>query len=162
LRKELIDLRAHQAGPHLEAALYDLEYLATQAAKFDLKLALLTPQAYTDFPLPEEMNLLLEEFGDPVYYWHDVGQAEIFQTLNLLPGQIWLDMFAAKTIGAHLHQTRGLEKWLPFQPEARPDLENLTARLPRETLLTCKFASAYPPEAIKESLSLLGKVFEAT
>lgn len=159
LQKELIDLRAGRAEPHLEAALYDIEYLANQATKFGLKLGLVTPQAYSDFPLPEEMNVFLEEFGDPVYYWHDVGQAQVFHTLNLLSQNIWLDMFAEKTIGVHLHQTVGLDKGRPPNPETIAAFENIGTTIPKDVLLTCKFSSIHPPEVIKEGINFLQKAF---
>lgn len=159
LQKELINLRASRAEPHLEAALYDVEYLANQATKFGLKLGLVTPQAYSDFPLPEEMDVLLEEFGDPVYYWHDVGQAQIFHTLNLLPQNIWLDMFVEKTIGVHLHQTVGLDKGRPPTPETIAAFENIVTTIPKDVLLTCKFSSIHPPEVIKEGINLLQRAF---
>ena len=162
LRKELIDARARQVSPHLKAALHDVEYLANQADKFGLKLALVTPPTYLGLPLPEEMHLILEEFGDPVYYWHDIGQAQIFDTLTRLPQNIWLEIFSEKTIGYHLYDTITLNKWLPPQQKGEVAFDTLVNRISKETLLTCKFSSAHEPEAVAEGLTMLQAVLGFT
>jgi sugar phosphate isomerase/epimerase len=162
LQKELIDLRARHAPQHLQAALYDVEYLANKAVDYGLTIGLLTPGRYSGFPLPEEMDHILNDFGDPVYYWHDVGQAQIFESLGLLPGQVWWDMFAEKTIGLHLNDTRGLTKWLPPQKEGNLPLDDLAAHLPEQSLITCTFSAACQPETISEGLQELQRIFRAS
>jgi len=162
LRQELVETRAKNAGPHLKAALHDVEYLANKAVEFGLKLGLVTPSAYSGFPLPEEMHILLEEFGDPVYYWHDAGQAQIFDTLNLLSSQVWLDMFAEQMIGLHLHNTKGLRKWMPTQDKGDITLADLQGKFSSDVLWTCKFASTYEPDVISKELDFFKTTFDST
>ena len=162
LRQELIDLRANQAPQHLQAALYDVEYLANKAVDLGLTIGLLTPGRYSEFPLPEEMALILAEFGDPVYYWHDIGQAQIFEALGLLPGQVWWDMFAEQVIGIHVNDARGLTKWLPPQKTGTLALENLAAGLPEHCLISCTFSATCTPETISEGLETLHPIFGTT
>jgi sugar phosphate isomerase/epimerase len=162
LRQEMIKTRAASAGRHLKAALYDIEYLANQAQNFGVKLGLLTPQRYLDFALPEEMQEILEAFGDPVYYWHDAGQAQIFDNAGLLPQNSWLDIFAEQTIGVHLYDTQGLRRFLPPQTEGEVDFAALAKQLPTDRLLTCKFSGRHEPEAVSAGLKALKSAFNLT
>ena len=159
LRREMIKTRAANAGRHLKAALYDVEYLANQAQNFGLKLGLLTPQRYLDFALPEEMHEILSAFGDPVYYWHDAGQAKNFDNAGLLPQTSWLDIFAEQTIGVHLYDTQGLRRFLPPQTEGEVDFAGLAERLPSDRLLTAKFSGRHTLEAVSAGLQVLKTAF---
>jgi sugar phosphate isomerase/epimerase len=162
LRAELIKTRASSAAQHLKPAMYDIEYLANQAQTFGLKLGLVTPQRYSGFPLPEEMHQILENFGDPVYYWHDTGLARIFEALGLLPADVWLDMFAGQTIGAHLYEIEGLRRFLPPRAESEASFKTLAARLPNDRLLTGKFSGRHSLEAVSEGFKIIEAAFTST
>lgn len=151
LQKELIDMRARRAAVHLEAALHDIEYLATQASQYNLKLGLLTPVAYMGFGLPEELYIILNEFGPPVYYWHNTGWAQIMDRLQLVPQTSWLDVCADHVIGMHLHDTLGLKDKQPPQPQGL-DLAHLSQNLSSDCLLTCYFSAEHEPEVIQTGL----------
>ncbi len=151
LQKELIALRARRAAAHLKVALYDIEYLATQASQYNLKLGLLTPIAYTGFGLPEELYIILNEFGPPVYYWHNTGWAQILDRLQLVSQTSWLDICAAYVIGVHLHDTLGFKDKQPPQPQGL-DLAHLSQNLPSDCLLTCYFSAEHEPEIIQAGL----------
>jgi hypothetical protein len=71
-------------------------------------------------------------------------------------------MFAEKTIGLHLNDTRGLTKWLPPQKEGNLPLDDLAAHLPEQSLITCTFSAACQPETISEGLQELQRIFRAS
>lgn len=160
LRREIMDIRTRNAKLHIKAALYDVEHLATLALDHGVKLGLMTPNIYLGFPLPEELHIILEEFGDPVFYWHDIGQAQLFDTLALVPRSTWTDMFADNIIGIHLHNISDLEIGIPPKPGNPLDLETLTPFISDETLITCKYSSKHEVEAVKNSLEYLKKIFD--
>ena len=155
LRREIIDVRARNAELHIKAALYDVEHLATLAIDHNVKLGLVTPNIYLGFPQPEEMHIILEEFDDPVFYWHDVGQAQIFDTLALIPHNTWTDMFADNIIGIHLHNINNLAVGFPLTPDDQLTLESLKPFISDTTLITCKYASRHGADAVTKSLEYL-------
>ena len=167
LRRELIDTRARNASPHLKAALYDIEYLANLAVDHNVKLGIVTPMTYLALPLPEEMQIILEEFGDPVYYWHDTLQTAIFDTLGLMPRQTWLDMFVKHIAGVHLHPPQKLTQEPDTENNSAPSekapsvkqLKRLAEILPKEAFLTCKFSAKNTPEQVTEGLAQIKEIF---
>jgi sugar phosphate isomerase/epimerase len=65
---------------------------------------------FVDFPLPEEMDWLLEGI-DPyrVGFWYDAGHAFVMDRLGFIPHAAWFTRFGERLIGAHLHDVLGLE-----------------------------------------------------
>jgi len=155
LQRELTEMRARNAPLHLNAALYDLEYLANQAAQSGLKVAIVTPTRFLGFPLPEELHILLEEFGDPIYYWHDAGQGQIFDHLGLVSSAAWLAVGAERLVGLHLYDVSDRQRWLVPQANGAVDFEKLKQYLTEETILTGKFSAGYEPDEITTALTWL-------
>ena len=142
----------------LKSALFDIEYLANQAIEYGLKLGIATPQLYSGYPLPEEMQIILEEFGDPVFYWHDVGAAQVFDTLGLLPHTIWTDIFAENMIGTHLHDVQGLVSGRPPQKDGDVDFSHIVATLQEIAILNCTFSSKFSQKTFLQATVFSGYV----
>jgi len=164
LKRELITMRNRNVPRHLEAALHDIEYLANQAQKYGLKIGIVTPNAYTALPMPEELNVILTEFGDPVYYWHNPAQTKIFESLDLMPQTVWDDMLNTHTLGVYLHDVSGLQSLLPpsnqEQSAAGVNFKQLATQISNQTLLTCLFSAKHPQEIVQNSLKMYQQIFK--
>jgi sugar phosphate isomerase/epimerase len=68
------------------------------------KLGIENRYFYFDIPDFEEMGVILTEFaGGSIGYWHDVGHAQMFEYLGIRKHHDFLDAYADKMIGIHLH-----------------------------------------------------------
>lgn len=155
LQQELGQTRSRNAPPHLKAVLHDVEFLATAADNANLKLGLLPPRRYSDLALPEEMHLILSEFGPPVYYWHSTGRTQVLANLGLVPHETWYETCGPHLLGAHLHDVQGLQALLPPQDKGEVDFAALLPHLTETTYLTCVFGPQHTPEDINQGRQTL-------
>ncbi|GAI91730.1 unnamed protein product, partial [marine sediment metagenome] len=65
---------------------------------------------FCEIPTPEEMQAILTVFsGAPIYYWHDVGHAQIYENLGFFKHKALLDRFKQRMLGIHLHDIDGID-----------------------------------------------------
>ncbi|MFQ5612263.1 MAG: sugar phosphate isomerase/epimerase family protein [Anaerolineae bacterium] len=157
LHRELLAARARRAPQHLEVAFYDVEFLAEAAQQAGLKIGLETRGRFDEFPMLEEMALLLQEFGHPVYYWHDSGHAQVLENLDFFPHQVWLDAFAGQLLGIHLHDVAGLNDHLApgVQEGGRVDFDLLREFAGPSVLRVCEVGPQHSRDDLAKSLQML-------
>lgn len=157
LQRELLSLRARRAPRHLEAALPDVEFLAEAAQQRGLKIGLETRERFDEFPMLEEMDFILREFGDPVFYWHDTGHAQILESLHFYSQREWLAAFGDRLIGLHLHDVVGLQDhWAPgLAKEGRVDFQLVAELAGDRVLRVCEVRPQHSPEELAQSLEML-------
>lgn len=71
---------------------------------------------YNFFEAPdiEMMECILDDQKSPrLAYWHDTGHAHAQEVLGLATHEQWLDRFAPRMAGAHLHDAVGLDDHMP-------------------------------------------------
>ncbi|MSP22367.1 MAG: hypothetical protein EXR66_05035 [Dehalococcoidia bacterium] len=148
--------RAAVAAPWLDAARRSLADLAARAAEAGLTLGLESRLRYHEFPLPEEAaDLLREHPADVAGYWHDVGHVEVLARLGLVPLEAWRELLAARLVGVHIHDVRGLtDHRAPgtVADGAGVDFAALAAMLPSTALRTFEVDQHEPPAALASSL----------
>ncbi len=101
--------RKKERGPYLQAVERSLSEILDYAQKQEIAVGLET--RYYPFEIPdfEEIGELLERFkGKGLYYWHDVGHAEVTGRLGLHPHVDFLESYGERMIGVHLHGVRDL------------------------------------------------------
>jgi sugar phosphate isomerase/epimerase len=76
-------------------------------AKFrGLKLGIEIREAVEELPIESDFAALLKEFPDPVFYWHDVGHAQIKEDLGFINHVQHLAAHADRLAGFHLHDVK--------------------------------------------------------
>lgn len=76
-------------------------------AKFrGLKLGIEIREAVEELPVESDFPALLKEFPAPVYYWHDVGHAQIKADLGFINHAEHLALLADRLAGFHLHDVK--------------------------------------------------------
>ena len=109
IREELVYQRASRVFPYLEAAKESLRELREYSEQQKVMLGLEIRFHFHEIPNIEEMDELLKEAeGRWVGYWHDVGHAEVQQSLGFASHQGWLSRFSHRMIGIHLHDVLGV------------------------------------------------------
>lgn len=108
LRDRMISERRENAGGSLDNVVRSLEELVPYAKGLGVAIGLENRYYYGEIPTIAELEALFSHFkaGD-LYYWHDVGHAEVFERLGLCRHRDLLDKFAHRLIGVHLHDIMG-------------------------------------------------------
>jgi sugar phosphate isomerase/epimerase len=84
-----------------------LRLLLAESQKRGLKFGIEIREAVEELPLESDFKSLLEEFPAPdVYYWHDVGHAQIKQDLGFIDHAQHLAAHAGRLAGFHLHDVK--------------------------------------------------------
>ena len=122
LDRDLADLRQErrQAAPAcLDRIVASLEEVLCRAGEFPLGLE--TRYVYCQLPLPDELERIWASVGRGCLgYWHDVGHARIQQLFGGVPEMSWLDRFADRLLGVHLHDMNGTRD---HRPPGQGDLD---------------------------------------
>lgn len=104
LRQDFIQFRRTQAAPFIEALENSLKQVMDYAQKNKIKIGLETRYYPNEIPNFEEIGYFLNLFHrQGMYYWHDVGHAEINERLGLVNHLDFLKAYQDKMIGVHLH-----------------------------------------------------------
>ena len=84
-----------------------LRHLLTEAKFRGLKLGIEIREAVEELPVESDFKSLLEEFPAPhVYYWHDVGHAQIKADLGFIRHSEHLALLAGRLAGFHIHDVK--------------------------------------------------------
>ena len=84
-----------------------LRHLLTEAKFRGLKLGIEIREAVEELPVESDFKSLLEEFPAPhVYYWHDVGHAQIKADLGFIRHAEHLASLAGRLAGFHIHDVK--------------------------------------------------------
>jgi len=154
-RERLAAARAARAGANMRSVRRSVLELAEYAAPRGVRLGLENRYHYFEIPLPDELDDLLNlGCGETVGYWHDVGHAEVLENLGFGTHEDWLQRFAHRMVGIHLHDVVGVDD---HQAAGRGNVDwDLVARyLPAGALLTCEFQNFNSAEQVKAGLELL-------
>ena len=147
-KKRLVSARAAQADANLESVRRSLIELAEYAARQGLRLGLENRYYYYEIPLPDELNMLLDLGDDGVIgYWHDVGHAQTLENLGFSPHREWLNRFAHRIVGAHLHDVVGIRDHLAAGL-GQIDWDMVARYLPAGALRTCEFQTFNSPQQV--------------
>ena len=110
LKKEMLTERKEKSSTFFSQTLRSLEQLCNYAQKQKIKLGIENRYYFGEIPSVEEMENILARFpGPPLYYWHDVGHAQVYENLNFFKHKKVLDRFYRRMIGIHLHDIEGID-----------------------------------------------------
>jgi sugar phosphate isomerase/epimerase len=108
LRAEMVRQRLELGGAYLENVIRSLDELVPFAHGLGVAIGVENRYYHREIPVMEELETLFEHFkpGD-LYYWHDVGHAEVFERLGLANHKELLKRFSGRLLGMHLHDIIG-------------------------------------------------------
>ena len=96
--------RDRLAPPHLEAVKKSLDDILAQLPS-GLVLGLESRSDYYQIPNLSEAQQLLEEYGDSVGYWHDVGHAYMQEIMGFYEPDEYIKTLHRQLIGWHIHDS---------------------------------------------------------
>jgi sugar phosphate isomerase/epimerase len=110
LRDSLLKKRAASRKPFIDQLYRSLEQLMPFARQRGIKIGLETRYYPTEIPNYEEIGELLSRFHEQgMYYWHDVGHAEVNGRLGIVAHEDFLKAYQDYIIGFHLHGVEGIK-----------------------------------------------------
>jgi FMN phosphatase YigB (HAD superfamily)/sugar phosphate isomerase/epimerase len=148
-------MRASLVSPCLEAVQKSLSELLEYAGRFDLRLGLENRYHILDLPSLDEMEQLLQ-LADPdrLGFIYDAGHAQALDRLGFYPHKEWLERYAARMFGTHLHDVVGVnDHHAPGLGEI--DYAAIAAFIPRDAFRTVELHPRNTPEQVHASLRFL-------
>ena len=110
LKAEMVQARSNLAEARLAAVKKSLRELLEYAAPLGIRLGLENRYHYMDIPIQDELGELLELAGaDRLGFIYDVGHAQALDGLGFFPHAAWLERYASRMFGAHLHDVQGVQ-----------------------------------------------------
>ncbi|UCC87267.1 MAG: sugar phosphate isomerase/epimerase [Anaerolineales bacterium] len=170
LKAELGEERSRSAERHLEATLWSLERLANVADSAGVKLCLENRLHYYEIPLPDELDLLLQELAGPVSGCFDTGHAYVLDELGFVGHGEWLSGFSEQLACVDLHDVRVVRErpdpsehmvlGTGLQDHVVPstgvvDFAQVLRRVPEQAIFTCEFDWYHSPDEVKAGLAYL-------
>ncbi len=105
--------------------------------------------------MPDELDELLNlGCGEVVGYWHDVGHGQVMEHLGFGPHEEWLQRFAERMVGIHLHDVVGLDDH-QVAGGGVVDWDMIARYVPADALRTCEFHSNNSAERVAAGLRWL-------
>ncbi len=155
VKNRLVENRAALVGPRLEAVQKSLAELLEVARAAGIRLGLENRYHYMDIPVLEEMDLLLQMAGpEELGFWYDVGHAQALDRLGFDAQDEWLERFAGRITGVHLHDIVGItDHRAPGTGEV--DFARIAGYLPADTIHTCEVSKSVPLEQVRAGLQYL-------
>jgi len=130
-----------------------LEY----AAPLGLRLGLENRYHYLEHPSPDELGILLGLAGpEQIGFIYDSGHAQTLSRLGFYADDVWLERFAPRILGTHLHDlVNTTDHYAPGLGDV--DFAPIAAALPAAAFRTCEFQTFNTPEQVKAGLEWLAK-----
>jgi sugar phosphate isomerase/epimerase len=138
-----------------ESVKKSLSELLTHADRRGICLGIENRYHYLEYPGPDELDIFLG-LGGPqqIGFIYDVGHAYTLDRLGFYPHEEWLQRFAARIIGTHLHDVIGTtDHYAAGLGEV--NFSTVAAFLPENAFRTCEFQSFNTPEQVKAGLKVL-------
>ena len=130
-------------------------------AKFrGLKFGIEIREAVEELPLDSDFKSLLEEFPAPhVYYWHDVGHAQIKQELGFINHVEHLASLAGRLAGFHIHDVK-----FPARDHFPPgggdiDFASLKPFVKPEHIKVFELSPKVPLDSVKRGVAHLKRIW---
>ncbi len=151
----MLKLRAEHAPAGFESVRKSLLELLAYAAPSGIRLGLENRYHYLEYPSPDELSILLGLAGpEQVAFVYDIGHAQALSRLGFFPKEVWLERFASRIVGVHLHDVIGTaDHFAPGLGEV--DFTSVAASLPENSFRTCEFQAFNTFEHVKAGLRFL-------
>lgn len=157
VKSRMVAYREEHISRCFEAVEKSLHELLDYAGLLGIRLGLENRYHYFDIPSPDEMARLLDMAGkDRLGFIYDCGHARSMDLLGFYPRQVWLERFADRILGAHLHDAIGIhDHHAPGLGEI--DFREIAPYLPEEAFRTVEVQPFNSFENIRNGLKILAE-----
>jgi len=138
VQRSIPALRAPTEAQHLGRSIQSIRELETVARKGEVRLGIETRHNLHEIPNIDEMAVMLAATDpDVVGYWHDTGHAATQQRLGFASHEDWLQRYADRLVGIHLHD---LNHERDHQPPGTGEIDwpMIASYLPDDAIRVCE------------------------
>lgn len=162
VKKEMVDERSSKKDPYVKKAAKSLEEIVPYAKKAGIAPAIENRYYYREIPLIEEFEEIFTRFrkGD-LFYWHDVGHAEVFTRLGLARHRDFLEKFSDRLLGVHLHDIIHMIEDHRAPGMGTFDFRELKKYIRKDTIKVIEAHQPATGSEIRRSVEYLNKIFLA-
>lgn len=155
VQQRLEQMRRAEEKERLKALLRSLEELVEYAHNKGVKLGAENRFHYFQIPNFEEMGQILNHFPEgSIYYWHDMGHAQVLEFLGFGEHEAFLQEYGGRMLGIHIHDCRGDEDHLaPGMGEV--DFGIITPYLTPGMIKVMELKDTIAPEQVLNGLKFL-------
>jgi sugar phosphate isomerase/epimerase len=152
---QLIRVRAEAAEAGFESVRKSLGELLAYAEESGVCLGIENRYHYVEFPSPDELQILLDLAAPGrIGFLYDVGHAHTLERLGFYPHEEWLQRFAPRMVGMHLHDVVDTtDHYAPGLGDV--DFSMVAKYLPENAFRTCEFQTFNTPEQLNAGLKVL-------
>ncbi|MCX5679864.1 MAG: sugar phosphate isomerase/epimerase [Candidatus Omnitrophica bacterium] len=144
----MIKDRERKKGVYLGNVIKSLGELIPYAKNRGISLGIENRYYYREIPIFEEFEEIFSHFKYwDLYYWHDVGHAEVFERLGFCRHKDLLERFADRLLGIHLHDIIGVMDDHKVPGLGTFDFSMLKSYLRKETI---RVMEVHQPASIDE------------
>ena len=159
LREDMIRERSENKGAYLDNIMKSIEELTLYARSSGIALGIENRYYYREIPIIEEFEMIFSHFKDrDLYYWHDVGHAEVFDRLGLVHHLDLLNKFSNRLIGVHLHDIMGLVDDHKSPGMGTFDFKILKPYLNNDVIKVLEIHQPAGAEQVRRSAEFLSKI----
>jgi putative hydrolase of the HAD superfamily len=157
VQAQMINIRAEHATASFESLKKSMLDLLAHAEPLGVRLGIENRYHYLEHPSPDELQILLD-LASPkqIGFIYDIGHAETLDCLGFYLRGEWLERFAPRIIGTHLHDVINTTDHYAAGL-GKIDFETLYRYLPTDAFRTCEFQSSNSPEQVKAGLEFLAE-----
>lgn len=158
--KEMIKERAENKKPFFTSLLRSLEELLKKAEKLGLNLCLENRFYYREIPSLDEIGKIFAYFANSqnLFYWHDIGHAQVAENLGISSQLDYLNSYAKKMLGIHLHDVKGTQDH-KVPGEGDFDFSLIKPYLKNETLMVLEVHQPATAAQMAKGISYLRNIF---
>lgn len=148
-RDAMIEERLAAAPPHLNALAHSLEEILGEDPP--VKIGVESRYGYDEIPVIDELDWLFRRFDSPrLVYWHDVGHCQAGELRGASPHRLWLERFAHRLAGVHLHDIAGTTDHRPIG-DGTMDFTMVRSHLGKDVIPVIEPEHNWTPEELERS-----------
>ena len=153
----MLKVRAEHVKDSFAAVQRSIQELLDYAEPLRIRLGLENRYHYLEHPNPDELEILLKLAGsEQIGFLYDIGHAETLERLGFYSHSEWLERFASRMIGSHLHDVIAtVDHYAPGLGDL--DFGMAAASLPDNAFRTCEFQNFNSTEQVRAGLEFLVK-----
>jgi sugar phosphate isomerase/epimerase len=160
LKKTMAGERQKDCGPFVKRVLESLDELADYAGSQGIKLGIENRYYFREIPSIDELETIFDKLKQPnLFYWHDVGHAQLYENLGLLKHTDYLNRFSDRMLGIHLHDIKGAQDHLaPLKGDF--DFAKLVPYVQKDTIKVLEAHHPATAEEIEKAAEYLEGLFK--
>lgn len=147
---------------YLDGLMKSIGELSDYAKKGGMKIGLENRFYFRELPSIEEFEIIFDNFdkNSHIFYWHDVGHAQVFENLKISKHVDYLNKFSSRLIGVHLHDIKGIMDDHHAPLTGNFDFAILKPYLRKDVLKVLEPHEPATAEEIKRGLEYLKQLYD--